>query len=172
MVNKKAQVWIETVVYTLIAFVILGAVLAFAKPKIQELQDKAILEDSIDMLNQIDDVVKMVEVTEGNKREIEIGIKRGELLLNQDKDSLIFNLRTRYLYSEPGTKYKKGEFNVLTTPLAGKEYSVAITREYNSTIYSLSGFKRLGASSSSYNLLISNEGLDTDGAMQIKMELI
>ena len=45
--GTKAQIWIETVIYTLIAFVILGAVLGFAKPKIEELQDKSIIEQSL-----------------------------------------------------------------------------------------------------------------------------
>ena len=45
--NYKGQVWIETVVYTLIAFAILGAILGFAKPKIEQLQDKSIIEQSI-----------------------------------------------------------------------------------------------------------------------------
>jgi uncharacterized protein (UPF0333 family) len=36
--NKRGQIWVETVVYTLIALVMIGLVLAFAKPKIEELQ--------------------------------------------------------------------------------------------------------------------------------------
>ena len=40
--DKKAQVWIETVIYTLIALALIGTVLAFVKPKIQEIQDKIV----------------------------------------------------------------------------------------------------------------------------------
>jgi len=42
--KKKGQVWIETVTYTLIAFVLIGLILAFVKPKIDELQDKALID--------------------------------------------------------------------------------------------------------------------------------
>ncbi len=33
--DKRAQIWIETMIYTLIAFIMLGLVLAYAKPKIE-----------------------------------------------------------------------------------------------------------------------------------------
>ena len=39
----NGQVWVETVTYTLIAIVMIGLVLSFAKPKIEELQDKTII---------------------------------------------------------------------------------------------------------------------------------
>jgi len=51
--NYKGQVWIETVVYTLIAFAILSAILGVAKPKIEQLQDKSIIEQSIGILENI-----------------------------------------------------------------------------------------------------------------------
>ena len=45
--NKRGQVWVETVIYTLIALVMIGLVLSFVQPKIMELQDKATLQQSI-----------------------------------------------------------------------------------------------------------------------------
>ena len=38
----KAQVWIETVIYLLIAFIMIGMVLAFVKPKLEDIKDKSI----------------------------------------------------------------------------------------------------------------------------------
>jgi len=37
---KRAQVWVETVIYTLIGLSIMGVVLAVAIPKINETKDK------------------------------------------------------------------------------------------------------------------------------------
>ena len=51
--NKRGQIWVETMVYTLIAFALIGLVLAFVKPKIQETQDKAIIEQSVNILKDI-----------------------------------------------------------------------------------------------------------------------
>lgn len=73
--NIRAQVWIETVLYTLIAFVMIGLVLAYAKPKIEELQDKTIIEQSIEMLKNIDSTILTIGAP-GNQRLIEIGIKK------------------------------------------------------------------------------------------------
>jgi len=57
MKQKRGQVWVETVIYTLIAFVMIGLVLAYAKPKIEELQDKALIEQSIEMMKDIDSTI-------------------------------------------------------------------------------------------------------------------
>ena len=40
MNKKRGQVWVETVIYTLIALALIGTVLAFVKPKVEEMQDK------------------------------------------------------------------------------------------------------------------------------------
>ena len=51
--KKKGQVWIETVTYTLVAFVLIGLILAFAKPKIDKLQDQSIIEQSMKMIKEM-----------------------------------------------------------------------------------------------------------------------
>ena len=89
MINKRAQVWIETVTYTLIAFVMIGLVLSFAKPKIEELQDKTIIEQSIKILKEIDSTI--LEVSEegiGNKRKIEMNVRKGTFYINSTNDKL------------------------------------------------------------------------------------
>ena len=40
--NKGGQVWVETVVYTLIGLVLISLVLAFATPAIQKQKDNAV----------------------------------------------------------------------------------------------------------------------------------
>ncbi|MBU2612794.1 MAG: hypothetical protein KKB62_03680, partial [Nanoarchaeota archaeon] len=76
--KKKGQIWIETVTYTLVAFVLIALILAFVKPKIDQLQDQALIEQSFKMLNGIDSVVNSVYDTGiGNKRMVELSIKKG-----------------------------------------------------------------------------------------------
>ena len=48
--RKKGQIWVETVIYTLIAFAMIGLALSFVKPKIDEIQDRGIIEQSITLL--------------------------------------------------------------------------------------------------------------------------
>ena len=41
--QKRAQVWVETVTYTLIGLTIIGLLIAGIKPKIEESRDKSII---------------------------------------------------------------------------------------------------------------------------------
>ena len=85
----KGQVWIETVIYLLIAFIMIGMVLAFVKPKIEDIKDKSILEQSVEIMGDIDDTITTIG-SPGNKRVVQIGLKKGELTIDSKNDSLIF----------------------------------------------------------------------------------
>ena len=77
--NKRGQVWVETVIYTLIAFTLMGLVLAFVVPKIEETQDRGIIEQSIQVLQDIDSLIRNLGGP-GNQRTPEIGISKGTLI--------------------------------------------------------------------------------------------
>ncbi len=159
--KKKGQVWVETVTYTLIVFVLIGLILAFVKPKIDELQDKSLIDQSIKILKRIDLVVSEVyDSGEGNKRMVEISIKKGALTINSTNNSISFLFEGRYMYSEPGLEYSEGSFNILTTKL-GSTYKVLIEKKYsniNITYSDKKDVKTLGRSSTPYQIFISNKG--------------
>ena len=54
---KRSQVWVETVIYTLIGLAVIGILLAAAKPKIDEMRDKLVVEQTIDSMNSIDEKI-------------------------------------------------------------------------------------------------------------------
>ena len=124
-VSKKGQVWIETVIYTLIALIMIGAVLSWGKPKIEELQDKSLIEQTISIFGDIDSqITSVVQGGAGNKRTIELGLKKGSIIIDGENDLISFDIETRYTYSEPGQEIyigkvmvhtlKKGEYNEIT----------------------------------------------------------
>jgi hypothetical protein len=160
--EKKAQVWIETVTYTLIAFVMIGLVLSFAKPKIEELQDKTIIEQSIKVLKEIDSTI--LEISEegvGNKRKVELGVKKGNFYINSSEDKIIFELKGRYMFSELGGSYEEGVLNI-TTQEYGTMYLIRAERDY-SGVYNITydekeRTKVIGTSPMYYNLYIDNKG--------------
>src|SRR3989344_7965453 len=78
MRQTKGQVWVETVVYTLIAFALIGLVLAFVKPKIEEIQDKGLVDQSVEVLEEIDSVIGNIG-SAGNQRVLSLGISKGTL---------------------------------------------------------------------------------------------
>ena len=159
--KKKGQVWVETVTYTLVAFVLIGLVLAFVKPRIDELQDKALIEQSLGVLKKIDSIISEVYLEgPGNKRLVEVVLKKGEISINSESDTLNFEFEGNYQYSEPGTNYKEGSFEILTTKI-GPLYKVEISKSYpdfNITYEDKDIPKVLPESSVPYRVFIANRG--------------
>lgn len=160
--QKKGQVWIETVTYTLVAFVLIGLVLAYAKPKIEELQDQAIIEQSIKMIKQVDSTIQEIsEEGVGNKRKIEFTLKKGEFEINAVNDSLIFYLNEgSYMFSQPGQEYTEAGLKILTEE-QGKNYNVRIEKEYETLNLTYGGkeeVKKVLKGATPYTMYITNKG--------------
>jgi len=175
MKGVKGQVWVETVIYTLIALVMIGLVLSVAKPKIEEFQDRAVIETSIKIIEQIDLLVKEVEYYKaGNQRLIGIDLKKGTFEIDGINDQIIFEMKSRYQYSEFDTSYtekgliinseKEGELNTIEIM---KNYS----GRYNITFQQKDALKTLSKSSSQYELIISNRGENDNGRTEINFEV-
>ncbi len=127
--NRLGQIWIETVIYTLIALVMIGLVLAFARPKIQELQDRAIIDQSITMMKEIDSMILNLG-DKGSRRTIDLGIKKGSLTIDQSTEKLFFEIESQSEYSEPNTPIGEGNL-ILYTRKVGSANFVNITRDYS-----------------------------------------
>ncbi len=112
---RKAQIWVETVVYTLIGLGLIGIVLAFVTPKIQEYRDRSIIEHSISSLNLMDSKIQEVLQAPLNTRVVEFTLKRGDLYFNAEHDSLYFVLEeSNVLYSQPDIETSLGRIKILT----------------------------------------------------------
>ncbi len=172
--KKRGQIWVETVIYILIAFVMIGLVLSFVKPKIEELRDKAIIEQSIELMNNLEKIFSEV-VIPGNKRVIEMGVKKGDFIIHSENDSLEFIIESSYIYSEPGATIYLGNLNVTTTDL-GKYAEVVIRRDfsnqYNLKYRDSEENKILSKSSVPYKITITNEGEDSSERVLINIDSI
>ncbi|MEK6945835.1 MAG: hypothetical protein AABW63_03505 [Nanoarchaeota archaeon] len=160
--GKKSQVWVETVIYTLIALSIIGLFLSFARPKIEEIQDKSTVEQSVSMLESIDSIIlNIVQGGPGNQRVIEIGLQKGSLDINSTNDQIVYELTGRYGYTEPGNYVNIGKLVAITE----KEGSLSRVRLisnysniYNITYNGLKQEKIIPKSPVPYRLSISNKG--------------
>lgn len=163
--NKKGQVWVETVVYTLIAFVMIGLVLAYAKPKIEEIQDKAIIEQSLGILGDIDNVLLAIDQCAGNTRLVKLNIKKGVLKIDGVSDEIIFEIEGRHTYSEPGEDVNIGGIEVHTEK-KGKLNIITLTNsysdKYNITYSGADELKLVSKAATPFNLLISNKGRENN----------
>jgi len=170
--RKKGQIWVETVIYTLIALAMIGLALAFVKPRIDEIQDRGVIEQSITLLEDIDDVIKSIG-DPGNQRVIEIGIRKGSLKIDGAGDRLIFEIESGSEFSEAGESYVQGDVSVQTKKI-GDFNDVNLTISYlnhNLKYENKDETKILGKSSTPYKLLISNDG-ESAGKIIINFELL
>jgi len=158
--NRKGQVWIETVIYTLIALVMIGLVLSFVQPKIAELQDKSTLQQSISMLNEIDNtILSLSQSSPGNTRKLEISMRAGSLTIDGTNDKIIFYMeKSHYQLSEPDTEVSYGDIVVYTHPI-NELNNINMTlnySQYNLTYQKGDINKLITKASTPYNLFISN----------------
>lgn len=127
---RKSQVWIETVIYTLIIMTIIGVVLGIVKPSIDEKKDQAIITQSIDVLNSIDEKVNEVKYAPGNSREVEVKLTKGKLAINGAKDKIMILVDdSRYQYGELGQEIKEGNI-IIENNQDGKLYMINLTLSY------------------------------------------
>jgi hypothetical protein len=171
--KKRGQVWVETVIYTLIALTLIAAVLAFAKPKIEESQDKIIIEDSVKLLGRIDsEIISIIQGGEGNQRNLEIVLRKGELLVDGVNDNIVFNIKSLYQYSEPGIEVINGNVKGLTEKI-GDENRIKLMLNYSNYDLKYSDEDKesiINPSSETQRIIISNKG-EVNGKTIINLQL-
>ena len=171
--NKKAQVWIETVIYLLIAFLMIGMVLSFVRPKIEELKDKSIIEQSAQILENVYSTV-LTMGGEGNKRLLELGIKKGSFNFDCGNDTISFEMESYYIYTEPGQKVQMGNIVAETKKRTRTNFVILVSnysQNYNITYNGKEEPKLLTKASVPYRLILSNEGEDSKGKTVIDIRL-
>jgi hypothetical protein len=168
--KRKAQVWIETVIYTLIGIVVIGLLLAFAKPKIDSIKDKSIIEQSISSFNELNKLIYEVQARgPENSRQIDLKISKGRLVIYQvnattNRISWIVD-PVEYKYSQPGISVSSGDLKLRTESKTekGKTYLIEIFKEYplKITFNEEEIKKEIANSPSPYKLIIKNNGVES-----------
>ena len=166
--KKTGQIWVETMIYTLIGLTLIGVVLALAMPKINQQKERIIIEQSIESMNIFDS--KMREVIDsgaGNIRKIEFfSIKKGKIVINSTGDEITFLIEgLSKTYSEPGAVINIGATKVVSTQL-GKSSTTKIVLDYkdvaNIIFENSEIFKEFGESSTPYSFSMENRGISGD----------
>ena len=161
--NKRGQVWVETVIYTLIALVIIGLVVSFVQPKVMELQDKAPLQQSMSMMNNINNVLlSLADNGPGNTRNVQISLNSGTLTIDGINNLAIFSMdNSHYQFSEPGQQVRYGNILVYTKEennLNVVNMTINYSGIYNITYSGGNTIETITHSTTPYNLIMSNNG--------------
>lgn len=162
--EKKAQIWIETVLYTLMGIALIGIVLAIATPKINESRDRILVEQTIKSLNVWDDRIgELIDRGPGNIRNIPtFTMKRGELIINSTNDEIIFIVDgLSSPYSEVGSEIKEGNIFLTSYKTERSAYTVLVLKYENVTNITYAGGdenRKFTAASTPYSFSIKNLG--------------
>lgn len=179
--RNRGQIWVETVIYTLIALAMIGAVLAFALPQIEKIQDEATIEQSISVVQNINNVIlSVVQGGPGNKRLVETKIKKGNLNIDASGDKIVFEIESSKPYSEPCSSencdskiVNIGNIDVLTRSVGGIN-KVTLTTSYNYDIRyeNTQNSKIISESPTSYTISIENLGKNDNGETIVDIKLV
>ena len=134
--RKQGQVWMETLLYTVVGLAIMGTVLSFAIPKLEQNKERAIIAEQISTLKTLDALVlDLANAPAGNTRVYSVSIDKGALTIDGSKDTISFSIPEIGLkYSEEGVSVKDGRVSVLTSSVGKKKYKIDL-----STYYEVSG---------------------------------
>ncbi|MBR9704732.1 hypothetical protein GOV12_04925 [Candidatus Pacearchaeota archaeon] len=162
MKNKIAQVWVETVIYTLIGLVIIGILLALVMPQIEKMKDRAVLKQTIDAFDLIDKKINDVEQSVGSIGKVDFKLSKGTFLIDGNINKLIYTLEnTRLEFSEVGSSINEGNL-IIETEKHGSRFNVKITRNYTSSLdllfENLDQSKLIQPGPSPYKIYMENKG--------------
>ncbi|MEK6758100.1 MAG: hypothetical protein AABX88_03135 [Nanoarchaeota archaeon] len=159
--SKRGQIWIETVIYTLIALVMIGLVLSFMKPNLEKLSDQTTISNSINMFGEIHGLVLSIREVPGNQRLIDLNIKNGVVNIDGKNDKLTFEIESDSAYSEIGKDVYYGDVVANTQKIGGAHLltlRLDYQNDYNVTYSGEDILKSLTKSQVPYRVLISNKG--------------
>jgi hypothetical protein len=159
--NNKAQVWVETAIYTLIGLTIIAILLVVITPQIEKIKDKSIISQTIDALNAFDKKISEIEENPGNIRIVELKVSKGKLEINPENATVTYVLEdTNLELSQPGQEIPEGNI-LLLTESKGKRFNVYLKLKYDNldmTFNSEKQAKTLQAGSTPYKIQMENVG--------------
>lgn len=159
---KRGQVWIETVLYTLIGLALIGLALGFIMPKINEARDKVLVEQAINSISAFDEKIsEAIQRGTGNIRQTDFSMKKGELYIDGKNDEIRFVIDgLTKPYSQPDVPIEIGRVKIVSSK-GQKTSSVNLTVAYqaNLTYQGQDGEKKFTAASVPYKFSAKNEGV-------------
>ena len=169
--NRRGQIWVETVIYTLIGMAVIGLVLAGALPKINEKKDSLTIERSLEALGNIDDKIYAVLGASGSRRVVTLEVKSGSFIVDPAKDTLSWIIDSSFAYSEVGKSIPFGNFNITTTKEGDYEVKLELKYDVFNLNYDGQDFdeRRFNVAPTPYVLVIENRGRDDDGRILIDL---
>ena len=128
---KKGEIWISAVLYIGISIVVLGIILAASTPLINKAKDENTIPQTRQVMLELDKVIRtIIGEGAGSQRDFSMEIGRGRMAINEINDSIIWNIETKALVSEPGVTINIGNLQLLQKEIGKETYDVSLKLEY------------------------------------------
>ena len=166
--NKKAQVWIETAIYTLIGLTIIVILITSATPQIEKIKDKGIISQTTEALLILNNEIFEVEQAGGSGRVVQFTVAKGRLDINPEENIIRYLLEdTRLELTEENETVKEGEIYIFTKK-RGSRFDITLTMNYsgrlNMTFNNKKDIEILQAGTTPYKIQVENKGDNTPTA--------
>ena len=170
MQNKRAQIWISAVIYTLVGLTAIGLLLAIVQPRIQEIRDSITIKQTIEALHNFDSSLRSTLIAPGNKRNVEFKLSAGKLEIKPEQNLVVWTMESANKFSEPGIVTREGTIYILTEK--GKPWIVNLTLDYNEIADITSDTKTLSKSEKPYVISIENLGSTGSNEQQVNINVV
>lgn len=172
MRDRKAQIWIETAIYTLIGLTIIGIVLSIATPQIEKAKERSIISQTSDAMIQLNNEIQKVEQSAGSVKIVNFKITKGKLEIFPEENKTVYTLEdTNLEFSEAGERIKQGDLYLITNK-SGRRFDVSLELLHegiNVTFNNKNALKTLHAASAPYKIRIENVG-DNDFGQPVHID--
>lgn len=163
MFKKRGQVWIETVLYTLIGLAIMASLMWAITPKVNVMIDEAAIEQARSFLGDFDEAISRTLYSSGMQIEFNLPLKKGEFIIDSKDNSVVFVLRGTLKKFSEVNQLIPGDVAILTKNVTNKKYDVYLISNYSSlnlniTYNDIDSEKIFDSAPTPYRLLISNKG--------------
>jgi type II secretory pathway pseudopilin PulG len=173
--NKKASIWVSTILYTLIGLAVIGTLLAVAKPKIDQTKDNLVVEQTIDSLNTLNEKIIEASQAAGTRLGLEFKMAKGTLTVNPDEDSISWEFKgSRYQLSEAteGNDFKELGILKVQTKKLGDKFNILLRLELADKVNLITendNFLQIQKSNTPYKVWIENIGSNLGEIPKIKI---
>jgi len=169
--KTKAQVWVETAVYSLIGLTIIAILLTTAMPQINKMKDKATISKATTSLNNLNNEINEIQQAPGSVRLIYFKLSRGTLTFDYENNKIIYLLENTNLeLSELGREIPEGEIS-LRTEEYGKKFNIFLTLDYSDSLNLTHGDEKnkiLQPGTTDYRIKAENQG---EGSVDEKIQI-
>lgn len=175
LTEKKAQIWISVVIYTLVGLTAIGLLLVAIQPRIKQIRDGITIKQTIEALHNFDSALRSTLIAPGNKRNVEFKLSEGQLEFLPGEDKIVWRMQSENKFSEPDVSSKEGTVEILTT--TGDPWEVTLTLSYDDATVDLTfsnaqQAKTIPKAAKPYTLSIENLGSQVGAPQQVDIRLL